>query len=53
MITDDEKIRKAHEIYYKRNGIKYRSEETIKNKGVNKIVILLIIGFLKESTSIK
>ncbi|MGN1330738.1 MAG: M23 family metallopeptidase [Clostridia bacterium] len=45
MITDDEKIRKAHEIYYKRNGIKYRSEETIKNKGVNKIVILLIIGF--------
>lgn len=44
MITDDEKIRKAHEIYYKRNGIKYRSEETIKSKGISKILILLIIG---------
>lgn len=44
MITDDEKIRKAHEIYYKRNGIKYRAEEASRSKGVNKLVILLIIG---------
>ncbi len=43
MITDDEKIRKAHEIYYKRNGIKYRSEDTIKGKGTSKLLILTII----------
>ena len=28
MITEEDKIRKAHEIYYRRNGMKYRSEDT-------------------------
>lgn len=44
MITEDEKIRKAHEIYYRRNGMKYRSEETVQSTGgIGKIFILLLI----------
>ena len=46
MITEDEKIRKAHEIYYRRNGMKYRSEEAqASNNGIGKILlIILVIG---------
>lgn len=46
MITEDEKIRKAHEIYYRRNGMKYRSEEAqASNSGIGKILlIILVIG---------
>lgn len=27
MLTDEEKIQRAKEIYYRRNGISYRGEE--------------------------
>ena len=39
MLTDEEKIQRAKEIYYRRNGISYRGEEkkifTIKNVSYN------------------
>lgn len=44
MITEDEKIRKAHEIYYRRNGMKYRSEDTVQSNGsIGKIFIMIIL----------
>ena len=44
MITEDEKIRKAHEIYYRRNGMKYRSEDTEQSStGIGKILIMIIL----------
>lgn len=50
MLTDQEKIQKAEEIYYRRNGINYRGEkkETPKQTHTfrNIIVVLLIIGVI-------
>lgn len=44
MITEDEKIRKAHEIYYRRNGMKYRSEDTVQSSGgMGKIFLIIIL----------
>lgn len=44
MITEEDKIRKAHEIYYRRNGMKYRSEDTIQSGGsIWKILIMIIL----------
>lgn len=44
MITDNEKIQKAHEIYYRRNGIKYRSAEVEKKSGFGKIVLVILLA---------
>lgn len=44
MITEEDKIRKAHEIYYRRNGMKYRSEDTEQSStGIGKILIMIIL----------
>lgn len=44
MITEEDKIRKAHEIYYRRNGMKYRSEDaTTSSIGIGKILILIML----------
>lgn len=44
MITEEDKIRKAHEIYYRRNGMKYRSEDTEQSSiGIGKILIMVIL----------
>lgn len=46
MLTDQEKIRKAEEIYYRRNGIQYRGEkrESPKHTFRNILLILVIVG---------
>lgn len=41
MLTDEEKIQRAKEIYYKRNGINFRGEE--KKKKHNKLFFIIII----------
>ena len=43
MLTDEEKIQRAKEIYYRRNGISFRGEEKKKKKKHNKLIFLLII----------
>lgn len=55
MLTDEEKIQRAKEIYYRRNGISFRGEE--KKKKHNKsfifiIVISLVAVYLYQNQSI-
>ena len=45
-LTDEEKIQKAEEIYYRRNGINYRGEKKEKNRKNHPIRKLFIIGLI-------
>ena len=46
-LTDEEKIQKAQEIYYRRNGINYRQSKPEKKHPIrNFIVVLLVIGIV-------
>ena len=42
MLTDEEKIQRAKEIYYRRNGISFRGEEKKKKHNKSFIFIILI-----------
>lgn len=45
MLTDEEKIQRAKEIYYRRNGISYRGEEKKKrNSPLKMFLIIILIG---------
>ncbi len=45
MLTNEEKIQRAREIYYRRNGINYRGDEKKKSKShFMYIIIILLIG---------
>lgn len=46
MLTDEEKIQRAKEIYYRRNGISYRGEEEKKqrNSPLKMFIIIILIG---------
>lgn len=45
MLTDEEKIQRAKEIYYRRNGINYRREEKKKrNSPLKMFLIIILIG---------
>lgn len=43
MLTDEEKIQRAKEIYYRRKGISFRGEEKKKKKKHNKLLFLLLV----------
>ena len=45
MLTDEEKIQRAKEIYYRRTGISYRGEEKKKrNSPLKMFLIIILIG---------
>lgn len=45
MLTNEEKIQRAREIYYRRNGINYRGDEKKKSKShFMYIILILLIG---------
>ena len=47
MLTDEEKIQRAKEIYYRRNGISYHGEEKRKrNSPFKMFLIIILIGAL-------
>lgn len=43
MLTDEEKIQRAKEIYYRRNGIGYREEEKKKRYSPLKMFLIIIL----------
>ena len=43
MLTDEEKIQRAKEIYYRRNGISYRGEEKRKRNSPFKMFLIIIL----------
>mgnify|MGYP000457568865 CR=1 FL=1 len=43
MLTDEEKIQRAKEIYYRRNGISYRGEEKKKRYSPLKMFLIIIL----------
>lgn len=43
MLTDEEKIQRAKEIYYRRNGISYRGEEKRKRSSPFKMFLIIIL----------
>lgn len=43
MLTDEEKMQRAKEIYYRRNGISYRGEEKRKRNSPFKMFLIIIL----------